>query len=135
MTEASASVCLILATALIFLRIYLLKYPSEIFGDGISETLNFKILCGNMPPEPPSLEHPRRSKHSSCAYNFKISRYAPGFMKKSSSYILCPNRLSYSRDRELMKETFRPQVWFLKDLVLIVLGLVERPLRLRTYSR
>ena len=60
-----------------------MHFPSHLFidwlivGNGISETLNFKIFWGSMPPHPLTLERLRRSKHSSCAYTFKISHYPP----------------------------------------------------------
>ena len=38
-------------------------------------TLNFKIFWGSMPLDPPTLERLWRSKHFSCAYTFKISRF------------------------------------------------------------
>ena len=40
------------------------------FGNRISETLDFKIFLGSMPPYPPSLGHLRRSKFLRRAYTF-----------------------------------------------------------------
>ena len=61
---------------LVFCIFYLLKCPSEIVGNGVSETLNLKIFLEGMPPDHPSLEGLRCSIHSSCAYTFK-SRATP----------------------------------------------------------
>ena len=42
-----------------FCRIIYWKCPAEKPGDGISETLNFKIFWGSMPPDPPSCKRLR----------------------------------------------------------------------------
>ncbi len=53
--------------------------PAEKPGDGISETLNFQIFWGSMPPDPPSSKRLWRLQKISCrAYISKIARYAPG---------------------------------------------------------
>ena len=61
-----------------FWRIIYWKCPSEKPGDGISETLNFKIFGGSMPPDPPRCKCLRLlRKIYSRAYIFKIPCYAP----------------------------------------------------------
>ena len=61
-----------------FCRIIYWKYRAEKPGDGISETLKFKIFWGSMPPDPPSCKRLwRLGKIYSRAYIFKIPRYAP----------------------------------------------------------
>ena len=57
-------------------RVYWTTLP-ENAGNGISETLNFKLFWGSMTPDPPRGERLRRSKYSLRAYTFKITRYAP----------------------------------------------------------
>ena len=61
-----------------FCRIIYWKCPTEKPGDGISETLHFKIFRGSVPPDPPSCRRLRRlRKIYFRAYIFKIARYAP----------------------------------------------------------
>ena len=61
-----------------FLPHYLLKMPREKPGDGISDTLNFQIFWGSMPPDPPRCKRLRHlRKIYSRVYIFKIPRYAP----------------------------------------------------------
>ena len=61
-----------------FCRIIYWKCPAEKPGDGISETLNFKISWGSMPPGPPSCKPLRRlEKIPYRAYILKKPRYAP----------------------------------------------------------
>ena len=70
-----------------FCRIIYGKCPAEKPGDGISETLNFKLFWGNMPPDPPSCKRLRRlGKIYSRAYIFKIPRYAPNSWRKMGNY-------------------------------------------------
>ena len=60
------------------LPVYWTTLP-ENAGNGISETLNFNLFWGSMPPDPPRGERLRRSKYSLRAHTFKITCYAPAF--------------------------------------------------------
>ena len=75
------------------------------FGNRISETLDFKIL-GEQAPMPPSLGRLRRSQFLLRAYTFKISRYALGkqtlhLFSTHGVTVLCILRLIFASNFEV----------------------------------
>ena len=60
-------------------------YSLEIAGNGISETLNLKILWGSMPPNPPSSKILQQYKLSSRAYT--SAEVMPGIRMTKNSIV------------------------------------------------